>query len=75
MIERWKQLDHRRTIAMFSDDTELFALSTLLYNKAHAVDKEYWNQFGIDQVELPADTPLVHAMWAVSYTHLRAHET
>ena len=27
------------------------------------MDKEYWNQFGIDQVELPADTPLVHAMW------------
>lgn len=48
---------------MFSDDTELFSLSTLLYNKAHATDKEYWNQFGIEQVELPVDTPLVHAMW------------
>ena len=48
---------------MFSDDTELFPLSTLLYNKAHATDKAYWNQFGIDQVELPVDTPLVHAMW------------
>lgn len=48
---------------MFSDDTELFALSTLLYNRVHAVDKEYWSQFGIDQVELPVDTPLVHAMW------------
>ena len=33
---------------MFSDDTELFPLSTLLYNKVHAVDKEYWMQFGID---------------------------
>ena len=48
---------------MFSDDTELFPLSALLYNKVHATDKEYWNQFGIDQVELPVDTPLVHAMW------------
>ena len=57
---------------MFSDDTELFPLSTLLYNKAHATDKEYWNQFGIEQVELPVDTPLVHAMW--DRICLRVHE-
>lgn len=48
---------------MFSDDTELFPLSTLLHNQAHAEDKEYWKQFGMEQVELPENTPLVHAMW------------
>lgn len=62
---------------MFSDDTELFPLSALLYNREHAPDRDYWNQFGIDKVEFPKhsevtedgetveveDWPLVTAMW------------
>lgn len=57
---------------MFSDDTELFPLSTLLYNREHAEDREYWAQFGIEHVEIPyhtvegvrvSDCPIVEAMW------------
>lgn len=51
---------------MFSDDTELFTLSDLIHKRAQEhppTTDVYWSRFGIEHVELPDNTPLVHAMW------------